>query len=137
MLPADEYLIIFFDDECFFCRRSVQLILQQDRKKKFKFSSQNGSYQPQIKQYFANKKQAIPNSVLLFYKRRFLTKSDAALMIFYQLGGWWKWMLILWLIPPFIRDGVYDFIAKNRHLWFKNKAYCNISTTKLQERLIQ
>ncbi|MBS1588314.1 MAG: DUF393 domain-containing protein [Bacteroidetes bacterium] len=45
MLPADEYLIIFFDDECFFCQRFVQLILQHDRKKKFKFSSQNGSYQ--------------------------------------------------------------------------------------------
>ncbi|MBS1782306.1 MAG: DUF393 domain-containing protein [Bacteroidetes bacterium] len=106
-------------------------------KKKFKFSTLSGSFQFRIKQYYAEKKQTTPNSVLLFSRGKFLAKSNAVLTVAYQLGGWWKLLFIFWMIPSFIRDGIYDFIAQKRHQWYKDKIYCNFSTKELQERLIQ
>ena len=40
------------------------------------------------------------------------------------------------IIPRFIRDGVYDFIAKNRYKWFGKKDQCMIPSPELKSRFI-
>jgi predicted DCC family thiol-disulfide oxidoreductase YuxK len=40
------------------------------------------------------------------------------------------------VIPKFIRDAVYDFIARNRYSWFGKKDQCMIPTAELKSKFL-
>jgi predicted DCC family thiol-disulfide oxidoreductase YuxK len=40
------------------------------------------------------------------------------------------------LVPPFIRDAVYDWIARNRYGWFGKMDACPVPTPELQARFL-
>jgi len=60
------------------------------------------------------------NSFVLYEDGKIFTRSTAALNMFAQLKGW-GWVKIFWIVPKFIRDAVYNLIAKNRYRWFGKK----------------
>lgn len=76
------------------------------------------------------------DTVLLFYCNELFTYSTAALRSLILLGGYLKWMGYAGLVvPKFIRDAVYRFIAKNRYRWFGTKA-CLLPDSNLKDRFI-
>ena len=42
------------------------------------------------------------------------------------LGGIWRLAGLLRLVPRFIRDAVYDWIARNRYGWFGKRDSCRL-----------
>jgi len=64
-------------------------------------------------------------------------KSSAALQIAVELGFPQNLMCIFFIVPPFIRNWVYDFIARNRYKWYGKKDSCMIPTPELQSKFIQ
>jgi predicted DCC family thiol-disulfide oxidoreductase YuxK len=54
------------------------------------------------------------------------TRSDAALRIVMRLGGAWKLAAVLLLVPRFLRDGVYTWVARNRYQWFGEHESCRL-----------
>ncbi|MGL6267168.1 MAG: thiol-disulfide oxidoreductase DCC family protein [Chitinophagaceae bacterium] len=40
------------------------------------------------------------------------------------------------IVPRFIRDGVYNFIARNRYKWFGKKESCFLPTADLRNRFL-
>jgi predicted DCC family thiol-disulfide oxidoreductase YuxK len=64
-------------------------------------------------------------------------RSTAALKVAGQLSGIIKLLYAFIIVPAFIRDAVYDGIAKNRYKWFGKKETCMIPTAELQSRFIQ
>ena len=64
------------------------------------------------------------------------TKSSAILRIFSALGGHWKVLAGMgFLIPRFLRDTVYDVVAKNRYKWFGKADMCGLPDEELLKRL--
>ncbi|MEM6831256.1 MAG: DCC1-like thiol-disulfide oxidoreductase family protein, partial [Bacteroidota bacterium] len=61
---------------------------------------------------------------------------SAALTIASRLSGLWPVLYVLIVLPSFIRDFVYDIIAKNRYKWFGKKDACMIPTPELKGRFI-
>jgi len=55
--------------------------------------------------------------------------------MFSQLKGW-GWVKIFWAVPKFIRDAVYNLIAKNRYKWFGKKEECWLPTPDLKARFL-
>jgi predicted DCC family thiol-disulfide oxidoreductase YuxK len=53
------------------------------------------------------------NSFILYEEGKIYTRSTAALKMFSQLKGW-GWVKIFFIVPKFIRDAIYNLIAKNR-----------------------
>lgn len=53
-------------------------------------------------------------------------RSTAVLRICDKIGGVWRILSWSRIIPKFIRDGVYRFIAANRYKWFgkRDKEAC-------------
>ena len=45
-------------------------------------------------------------------------RADAGLCILRDLGGIYRLSTLFYLIPVFIRDFVYDQVAKRRYKWF-------------------
>jgi predicted DCC family thiol-disulfide oxidoreductase YuxK len=126
--------IILFDGICNLCSNSVQFILKRDKEKKFLFASLQSNYgQALLKQF--NLPTNTFNSFLLFENGKILTRSTAALKMFSQLKGW-AWVKIFWIVPKFIRDAVYNLIARNRYKWFGQKNECWLPTPELKARFL-
>jgi predicted DCC family thiol-disulfide oxidoreductase YuxK len=84
----------------------------------------------------ANIKGIPAGTVMLFYRGRYYTRSAAALHTLKLLGGLWKLLFIFMLVPPFIRNYVYDYIAARRYKWFGRTESCMIPSPELTERFI-
>jgi predicted DCC family thiol-disulfide oxidoreductase YuxK len=52
------------------------------------------------------------------------------------LRGAWPLLYGLVLIPKFIRDAIYRWIAHHRYRWFGQRASCMIPTPDLRARFI-
>ena len=72
----------------------------------------------------------------LIENSKFYTESSAALRIAKRLNGLWPLLYIFIIVPKFIRNSVYKFIAKNRYKWFGKKDSCMVPTKELKERFL-
>lgn len=75
------------------------------------------------------------NSFILYEDEKIYKKSEGALKVFSQLLGW-RWVKVFFIVPKFIRDGVYDLIARNRYKWFGKRNECMIPTPDLKARFL-
>lgn len=78
------------------------------------------------------------DSILLYTPKKGIDyKSTAALKIATKLGFPQNIMGVFFVIPPFIRNWVYDYIAKNRYKWYGKKEACMIPTPELKNRFLE
>ncbi len=130
-----EERIILFDGVCNLCNSSVNFVIDRDTQQYFKFASLQSEFgQQQVKRIGGDPSQL--NSIVLIEGDRFYRKSTAALRIARKLTGGWPLLYAFIVIPPFVRDVVYDFIAKNRYRWFGKEATCRIPTPELSHRFL-
>ncbi len=76
------------------------------------------------------------DSLILATDSKVYYKSTAAIKIAIQLKGFWFLVGIFYIIPTFLRDKVYDFIAKRRNLWFEKHDTCKIPTAKEKNKFL-
>lgn len=115
--------VVFFDGVCGLCNRFVDYLIQADKQHQLRYAPLQGPTFDALKTQFAS---PIPDSVVFYTDNKFSTKSTAALKILIQLGGWYRLLNVFFLIPRFARDGIYDFVAKNRYNWFGKKETCRL-----------
>ncbi len=126
--------VILFDGYCNLCSSWVNFILKHDKQKHFRFCAlQSPAAEKLLTGYIPLQKN---KSVVLLSRNKIFTKSTAALNIFKTLGGLWSLLYAFIIVPRFIRDAVYDFIAKNRYHWFGKKNQCYIPSDEEQNRFI-
>jgi predicted DCC family thiol-disulfide oxidoreductase YuxK len=127
--------IIYFDGVCNLCERSVQFILRIDHKKIFRFASLQGKAGQAMLD--ANR---LPHhdlkSFVVQEGEKIYTKSTGALRVLKHIGGPWSLLYMFIIVPPFIRDGVYAFVSRNRYKWFGEKNSCWLPTPDLQQRFL-
>lgn len=133
---ATEHPIVLFDGECNLCNSSVQFIIKRDTKKQFRFASLQGKKGQQVLQQFHLPADSF-NSFLLLEGDTLYTKSTGALRMLRALGGGWQLLYALIIVPKFIRDGVYNWISRNRYKWFGKRDECMIPTPELRERFLE
>lgn len=124
--------VVLFDGVCNLCEGSVQFIIKRDKKKYFRFASLQSEFGQNILQHFQLDKNNF-NSFILLEEGKIFTQSTAALKVAKQLSGAWKWMNLFIVIPTFIRNFIYNIIAKNRYKWFGKKEACWLPTKQLKE----
>jgi predicted DCC family thiol-disulfide oxidoreductase YuxK len=127
--------IVLFDGVCNLCNRLVQFIIKKDKKKQFLFASLQGKTGQEIL-----KKSNLPandfHSFILVEGDRIYTRSTAALKMMRKLSGGWKLLYGFIIVPAFIRNVVYNWIARNRYKWYGRKEECMIPTPELKERFL-
>ncbi|MEH7014243.1 thiol-disulfide oxidoreductase DCC family protein [Neobacillus niacini] len=127
--------IILFDGICNLCTSSVQFIIKRDPKGHFKFASlQSEIGQMLLTQYGISKEL---DSIIVIENEKVYIKSSAALRICSRLNGIWSFFSILRVLPPFIRNFVYDMVAKNRYKWFGKKESCMLPTSEMKKRFLK
>ena len=132
----NESPIVLFDGVCNLCNGAVQFIIKRDKKKKFLFASLQGKTGNELLRKF-DLPENIFNSFILLEGDKVYTRSTAALKIARKLNGGWKLLYALMIIPQFIRNGVYNIIAKNRYKWFGKRDECMVPTAELKELFLE
>lgn len=127
--------IILFDGVCNLCNKSVQFILKKDKKKEFFFASLQGKTGVCLLQKF-NLPENDLNSFLFVDNEKVYDRSTAALQVLRELGGVWKFFYVFMLVPKFVRDGIYKWIARNRYKWFGKRNECWLPTPELESRFL-
>ncbi len=132
---VDSLPIILFDGICNLCNQSIQAVIKRDSKKMFIFASlQSEAGAKLLSQYGAMDSNI--DSVVLVHAGEIYIKSDAVLEIIRILGGPYTLILGFQIIPRFIRDFIYDWIARNRYGWFGKREACMIPTPDLRDRFL-
>jgi len=127
--------IVLFDGVCNLCNSSVQFLIKNDKKNILFFASlQSEAGQALLKKF--DLPTNVFNSFVLVDGEQIYLRSSAALKVASYLGGFWKVLQVLWIVPRFVRDGVYNLIAKNRYRWFGKKTECMIPTPELKAKFL-
>ncbi len=134
-LPEHKKLILF-DGVCNLCNASIQYIIKHDHKDVFRYAALQSEVGEQIiKTYDIDTSKT--DSILLYSKENGITyKSTAALKIAGQLSFPINLMIVFMIVPTFIRNWVYDYIAKNRYKWYGKKEECMIPTPELKSKFL-
>ena len=127
--------IILFDGVCNLCNGAVNFVIKRDPRNVFKFTPLQEKQGVLLLKKHAIDAQKL-DSIVLIENGNVYIKSSAALRIARKMSNLWPLFFVLLIIPRFIRDGVYDFIAKNRYKWFGKKEQCIIPTPGLKEKFL-
>ena len=131
--------LIFFDGVCELCNSSVNFILDRDKKNLFLLASLQSEEAKEIllkNNYPIDKIEGLSHIIYL-RKGKIEIKSKAVLLILWDLAGWYRIFSIGFIIPTFLRDWIYDVIAKNRYRWFGKKETCRMPTPSEKEKLLK
>jgi predicted DCC family thiol-disulfide oxidoreductase YuxK len=128
--------VILFDGVCNLCNSAVQFVIRRDKKNHFRFSSLQSPFGQSLLKS-SNFDATHLNTFVLLQDGKIFTKSSAALLVARQLSGGWSLLYLFIIVPRFIRNGIYDWIARNRYRWFGKKEACMVPTAELQGRLIE
>lgn len=127
-------LIILFDGVCNLCQYSVQFILKRDKNKQCYFIPlQSELAQALIIETTGYSIDTTP-SIILFESGNCYFRSTAALRIARKLSGAWPLLYLFIVIPAFIRDGIYNWIANNRYRWWGKSESCWIPAEVWRKR---
>lgn len=129
-------LIILFDGTCNLCNSSVQFIIKHNSKNNCRFASlQSHTGTALLQQY--NLQQPALKSIVLIQDQQAYTQSTAVLKIAKQLNSLWSFGYYCIIIPPFIRNAIYSFIANHRYQWFGKQKECMMPTKELRSRFLE
>lgn len=129
-----EHPVVLFDGVCNLCNTSITFIIRHDPTGIFRFAPLQSDHGERLLQGFRARPKG--DSVVLILGDRYFVKTSAALRIAIRLSGLWPMMGIFLIFPAFLRDPVYDLIARYRYQWFGKRESCMIPTPELRSRFL-
>lgn len=129
---------LFYDGHCGLCHRAVKFVLRHDPEgAAFRFAPLQGpTFQAAVP---TAQRAALPDSMAVrTLDGRLLLKSEAWLHIMRRLGGIWKLIgSVCSIVPRFIRDWGYDFVAAVRFRIFgRRDDLCPLIPPALRNRFL-
>ena len=128
--------VLLFDGDCGFCNQSVRRVSRWDRKGRIHFASLQGKFSSSMG--LARHLTGDEASVVMYNESdgSVLLQSDAVIQILRLLGGPWRLLLILALLPKSWRNGIYRCISRSRHRFSGNQErVCEMPDKRIAERL--
>src|SRR5262245_54572564 len=110
--------ILLYDGLCGLCDGVVRFALAHERRPVLTFATLQGATGRQI---IARHPQLEGLDSLILVEEpgtpheRVSTRSDGALRLAHYIGGPWKAAAIFGVVPRFLRDATYDFVARIRY----------------------
>jgi predicted DCC family thiol-disulfide oxidoreductase YuxK len=133
---SDSVNIVFYDGVCGLCDRTVQFLLKRDTAQRFKFAPLQGETAGQRTDLPADMRSIVFVANLGTAQEQLYFRSEAVLRILGCLGGFWRVVSWLRLIPRPLRDAIYDAIATRRYRWFGKFDACRVPSPELRGRFL-
>lgn len=127
--------IILFDAQCVLCSANAQFILKHDRAARFRLAAMQGPIGAEL--FRRNGLDpADPETILVIEGDRVWRDSDAVLAIYTGLGWPWRLAGAVRVIPRWVRDPAYRWVARNRYRLFGRRETCWLPAPEYADRLL-
>lgn len=130
-------LIVLFDGICNFCNDSVQRIIKNDQKDRFRFASLQSEIGQELTRERGIDTSQVDSIILIDPGNAYYIKSTAALEIAKRMDGLYPMLQLFLILPASVRDWGYDYISKNRYKWFGKRDECKIPTPDEKAKFIE
>ncbi len=127
--------VLLFDGYCNFCSSTVQFVFSREKNDTLYFASlQSESGIELLSHYNIDPKKT--DSLVLIENGKAYIKSSAALRLTRYLKALYPLLFGFTIIPAFLRNLVYDYIARNRYKWFGKSESCMLPDKNLATRFL-
>lgn len=133
--PEVQAAVIVFDGVCALCSRWVRFLLRFDRAGRYRFAAMQGAHGRQLLAAHGLDPDD-PMSFLLLDGGRAWTDSDAIVQVLRGLGGPWRLLAAIRVLPRAWRDVAYRALARNRYRWFGRHDACFLPTPEQAWRFL-
>lgn len=127
--------LVLFDGVCNLCNRNMLFLIRNDPQQKLKFCSVQSPAGQAILVWLG-----LPldthESMLLLEGEKIYEKSDAVLHIAYHLSWHLRWLFVGKVLPRFVRDNLYLWVARNRYSLMGRSEVCAMPSPELESRFI-
>ena len=127
---------IVFDTDCILCSAWVHFLLRHERERRMVFLSAHSVEGAALAAAHGMDAAALNRSYLVVAGGRGHVRSDAGLVLITQLRWPLRALGVLRLLPPPLRDLVYDLVARNRYRWFGRKTACFLPPPDQRHRFV-
>lgn len=128
--------VVLFDGVCNLCNGAVNMLIDRDKKNVFRFASLQSAYGQQVVAKHHLQGEYL-NTILLVEGDKVYERSTAVLRVFKHLGGLYGLLYFFIVVPVFIRNAVYNFVARNRYRWFGKRDVCRVPTPELKAKFLE
>ncbi|MBX7043637.1 MAG: thiol-disulfide oxidoreductase DCC family protein [Ignavibacteria bacterium] len=128
--------VILFDGVCNLCNASVNFIMDRDKDAVFRFASLQSDAGKELMRRYGKDADKI-DTVVLIHNDRVSMRSEAAIRIGGLLPFPYPLAKAFLVIPSFIRDRIYDYVAANRYKWFGKKESCRMPDPESRSRFLE
>lgn len=126
--------VVFYDGDCGFCNRSVQFVLRHERRREIRFCTLQSE---KARSFFNEKGRKEPDMSTFYFwdGDRLYERSSAGLRVASYLNAPYSFACVFWCVPRFLRDAVYNSIARRRHKI--SKGFCVLPSAEDRRRFLE
>lgn len=135
-LPPNKKIILF-DGVCNLCNTAVNYVIAHDKKDVFRFVALQSALGQEIINHIGIDTAQTDSIILYLPQKAYYYKSQAALEISKDLSGFLPLLSLFQVVPTFLSNWVYDYVAKNRYKWYGKKESCMIPTPELKSKFLE
>ena len=137
-----ESAIILYDGVCGLCDRFNRFIVSRDRHDRFRLASLQSNFARQLLQRHGLSPDNLDTVYLVLDagtpKEKLLGRSQAVVNIMRRLGLVWRVLGGAFsLLPGFVRDWLYNLVARNRYRIFGRYNVCPLPSEKDRRKFIE
>ncbi|MFM8437026.1 MAG: thiol-disulfide oxidoreductase DCC family protein [Candidatus Kapaibacterium sp.] len=126
--------VVLFDGDCVLCSGTAHFLMKHDSREVFLFSTVQSAWAADLRtrhpEWFAK------DTIILAMGDTVLVESAAVLAIARLMGFPYALAGMLIVVPPFLRDTLYRFIARHRYRLFGRRDECYMAPPALRARVL-
>jgi predicted DCC family thiol-disulfide oxidoreductase YuxK len=132
--PDDKALVVF-DGVCVLCSGFARFILKRDKTFAFRLTTAQAPLGQALYRHYGLDPSEFESNLVLADGRAY-AKLDTVAVVAARLGGPWRALALLHLLPRVLGDWVYDRIARNRYALFGRTEHCMLPPPEWRDRFI-
>jgi len=132
--PDDKVLVVF-DGVCVLCSGFARFILKRDRSFAFRLATAQSPLGQALYRHYGLDPDEFESNLVLADGRAW-AKLDTVAVVGERLGGPWRALGLLRLVPSALGGWLYDRIARNRYRWFGRTEHCMLPPPQWPDRFI-
>ena len=132
--PDDKALVVF-DGVCVLCSGFARFILKRDRHFAFRLATAQSPLGQALLRHYGLDPETLETNLVLADGRAY-AKLDTVAAVATRIGGPWRVLALLRLLPRGLGDWLYDRVARNRYALFGRTEHCMLPPPEWRDRFI-
>jgi predicted DCC family thiol-disulfide oxidoreductase YuxK len=137
---SDEHTLILYDGVCGLCHAFVRFLIRRDAKDRFRFAPLQSEIAREVVRRHGGDPDAISTVYFVRNHKRdnesVRTRGKAALYAIDELGGAWRLLGSLRVLPAFVLNLGYGLVAHFRYRLFGKRESCALPDPSEQSKFI-